>query len=204
MCIAGPGEGCSQYVRARIRTVDDYQSPPASLEAFLAGVERRAFRRAQLATRDRDEALDLVQDAMLQLARNYAQRPAAEWAALFQRILTNRIRDWQRRAVLQRRIFFWRDAVATEDGSEDALDGIADASQVESSRQLEHDETMVRLSQALLKLPGRQREAFELRVWEGLSVEETAQAMGCSAGSVKTHLSRALQSLRVDLEGVWP
>ena len=128
VCIAGPGEGCSQYVRARIRTVDDYQSPPASLEAFLAGVERRAFRRAQLATRDRDEALDLVQDAMLQLARNYAQRPAAEWAALFQRILTNRIRDWQRRAVLQRRIFFWRDAVATEDGSEDALDGIADAS----------------------------------------------------------------------------
>jgi RNA polymerase sigma-70 factor (ECF subfamily) len=180
--------------------VDDPAPPPASLDAFLAGVERRAFGRAQLATRDRDEALDLVQDAMLQLARRYAQRPAAEWAALFQRILTNRIRDWQRRQVLTRRIFFWRDG---QEG-EDPLDGIADGAQVESSRQLEQDEVMQRLSQALSQLPGRQREAFELRVWEGLSVEESAQAMGCSAGSVKTHLSRALQSLRVDLEGVWP
>lgn len=184
--------------------MDDHPTPPASLDAFLAGVERRAFRRAQVATRDRDEALDLVQDAMLQLARRYAQRPAAEWAALFQRILTNRIRDWQRRQVLRRRLFFWRDGAPEEDGNEDPLEGVADAAQVESSRQLEHDETMARLSQALGELPARQREAFELRVWEGLSVEESAQAMGCSQGSVKTHLSRALQSLRVDLEGVWP
>ncbi len=184
--------------------MDDPAPPPASLDAFLGGVERRAFRRAQLATRDREEALDLVQDAMLQLARRYAQRPAAEWAALFQRILTNRIRDWQRRQVLTRRIFFWRDGPAAAEDGEDPLDGIADGAQVESSRQLEQDEVMQRLSQALSQLPRRQREAFELRVWEGLSVEESAQAMGCSAGSVKTHLSRALQSLRADLEGVWP
>ena len=184
--------------------MDEPETPAASLDAFLAGVERRAFRRAQLATRDRDEALDLVQDAMLQLARSYSQRPAVEWPALFQRILTNRIRDWQRREVLRRKIFFWRDTAVADDGSDDPLDGVPDAAQVESSRQLEQDEVMVRLSKALLELPGRQREAFELRVWEGLSVEESAKAMGCSEGSVKTHLSRALQSLRVDLEGVWP
>ena len=104
----------------------DTPTLPANLDAFLASVERRALRRAELATRDRDEALDLVQDAMLQLARRYAQRPAAEWAALFQRILTNRIRDWQRHQTLRRRIFFWRETVTVEGGDEDPLEGIAD------------------------------------------------------------------------------
>ena len=194
----------SSPCRFRIADVDVSESHPASLDAFLAGVERRAFRRAQLATRDRDEALDLVQDAMLQLARSYANRPGTEWPALFQRILTNRIRDWQRRQVLRRRLFFWRDGAPAEDVSEDPLENIADARQPDGATQLQRDEVMERLSSALGELPGRQREAFELRVWEGLSVEETALAMGCSAGSVKTHLSRALQALRSDLEGVWP
>jgi len=184
--------------------VDDTATPPASLDAFLASVERRAFRRAQFATRDRDEALDLVQDAMMQLARSYATRPAAEWPALFQRILTNRIRDWQRRQTLRRRLFFWRDGRAEADRDEDPIEAIADAAQPDGAEQLHRAELMERLAAALATLPGRQREAFELRVWEGLSVEQSAQAMGCSEGSVKTHLSRALAKLRDDLEGVWP
>jgi RNA polymerase sigma-70 factor (ECF subfamily) len=184
--------------------VQDPETPTTSLDAFLAGVERRAFRRAQFATRDRDEALDLVQDAMLRLARSYAQRPAAEWPALFQRILTHRIRDWQRRRTVQRRIFFWRDSAPADEGDADPIDNLPDAAQADGSQQLERDEVLARLTVALAALPGRQREAFELRIWEGLGVEATAQAMGCSAGSVKTHLSRALHSLREDLEGVWP
>ena len=184
--------------------MDDPATPPVSLDAFLAGVERRAFRRAQFATRDRDEALDLVQDAMMQLARSYALRPAVEWSALFQRILTNRIRDWQRRQTLRRRLYFWRDGRAGADRDEDPIESVADASQPDGVEQLHRAELMARLASALTALPGRQREAFELRVWEGLSVEQSAQAMGCSEGSVKTHLSRALASLRGELEGVWP
>ena len=187
-----------------IRCVDDPATPPSSLDAFLAGVESRALRRAQFATRDRDEALDLVQDAMMQLARNYASRPPVEWPALFQRILTNRIRDWQRRQTLRRRLFFWRDGSSGEERDEDPIESVADAAQPDGVEQLHRAELMERLAAALAALPGRQREAFELRVWEGLSVEQSAQAMGCSQGSVKTHLSRALASLRDDLEGVWP
>jgi len=166
-------------------------------------VERRALRIAQIATRDRDEALDLVQDAMLQLARRYAAQPAAEWPPLFYRILENRIRDWQRRQTVKRRIFFWRDHDAGNE-EDDPLEQVADPAQPDGAALLQRRQAMQCLEGALHKLPARQRQAFELRIWEGLSVDETATAMGCSDGSVKTHLSRALHSLRAQLEGVWP
>jgi RNA polymerase sigma-70 factor, ECF subfamily len=171
----------------------------SSLNAFLAGVERRALRRAELATRDRDDALDLVQDAMLRLAQAYGSRPASEWPALFHRILVNRIRDWQRAQKLRRRLFFWvGETRAAEDAGDaiDPLENLADPQGSDGAGELQGAQLARQLEQALLRLPARQRETFELRVWEGLSVEDTAAAMGCSAGSVKTHLSRALEALR--------
>lgn len=174
-----------------------------SLDAFLASVERRAFRMAEIATRDRDEALDIVQDAMLQLSRRYAGRPSTEWPPLFYRILENRIRDFQRRQSVKNRLFFWRPAVQDEEDAEDPLEQVAEPS-AGPAEEFQRAEQMRRLEQALRGLPARQREAFELRLWEGLSVEDTARAMGCSDGSVKTHLHRALAALRQDLEGVWP
>ena len=170
----------------------------ASLGSFLASVERRALRIAEQATSDRDEALDLVQDAMLRLARRYGTRPAVEWPPLFHRILINRIRDWQRGRKLRARLFFWERA--TDDEASDPLDRIADPDAREGPGELEGEQTLVRLEAALARLPARQREAFQLRVWEGLSVEDTAQAMSCGAGSVKTHLFRAMQTLRSELD----
>lgn len=174
----------------------------ASLDAFLASAERRAYRMAEIATRDRDEALDIVQDAMLQLSRHYAARPPAEWPALFYRIVENRIRDWQRRQTVKNRRFFWRPAVEADE-DEDPVQLVPDTAAGPQER-LQRGQTMQRLEQALRALPARQREAFELRIWEGLSVGDTARAMGCSDGSVKTHLHRALGALRQQLEGVWP
>lgn len=173
------------------------------MDAFLASVERRALRIAEISTGNRDEALDVVQDAMLQLAKRYSQRPAEEWPSLFYRILENKIRDWQRRRTVTRRVFFWR---ANDEGDEDGdwLDAVADPGQPDAQDQLQRQQALRKLEQALTRLPPRQREAFELRIWHGLSVEETAQAMACSEGSVKTHLFRALAALRTELEGVWP
>ena len=175
-----------------------------SLEAFLASVERRAFRIAEMATHDRDEAVDIVQDAMMQLARSYGDRPAGEWPPLFHRILENKIRDWQRRQGVRRRLFFQPPADSNEEEREDPLAAIADPATGDLSEELKREQAMQQVSKSLQALPERQRQAFVLRIWEGLSVEETARVMGCSDGSVKTHLSRALAVLRRDLAGVWP
>lgn len=181
----------------------DLLATSGRLDAFLASVEKRAFRMAQIATQDRDDALDLVQDAMLQLARHYAGRAEAEWPPLFYRILENRIRDWQRAQTVRRRLFFWRQPLDAESDDEDPIDNLPDAG-ADTLAGLQRQQSMEVLEGALRALPARQRQAFELRIWQGLSVDETAAAMGCSDGSVKTHLSRALHSLRAQLEGVWP
>lgn len=171
------------------------------LNRFLASVERRALRIAEFATGGRDEALDIVQDAMLQLATHYAHRPSPEWAPLFHRILDNKVLDWQRRQSVRRRLFGWS---APNDDDGEALAAIPDRAAPEAAEKLKQAQAMTVLRGALARLPRRQQQAFVLRIWEGLSVEDTARAMGCSDGSVKTHLSRALHSLRGQLDGVWP
>ncbi len=67
------------------------------ISAFLAEVERRAFKQAMFAVRDEHSALDVVQDAMLKLTEKYSDKPAAELPMLFQRILQNTIHDHFRR-----------------------------------------------------------------------------------------------------------
>jgi RNA polymerase sigma-70 factor (ECF subfamily) len=167
-----------------------------ALETFLAGVERKAFRIAQIALRDADDALDAVQDAMLQLVRRYAARPAAEWKPLFYRILENRVRDQHRRRSVRNRVLAWFPRRA-DDGENDP-DPVAEAADPGPGPQvqLEAGEALAALETALQALPERQRQAFLLRNFEGLDVAGTALAMGCSAGSVKTHYFRAVQALR--------
>ncbi len=167
------------------------------LERFLKDVERRAFRMAEIALRNADDALDVVQEAMIQLAQAYGKRPPEEWKPLFYRILQNRIHDWQRRRRTRSKVIaWWTGGIADED--DDAPDPIENAAALDAgpSRRLENDEAMVALEGALHALPARQQQAFLLRTFEGLDVAETAAAMGCSEGSVKTHYFRALQALR--------
>jgi RNA polymerase sigma-70 factor (ECF subfamily) len=170
-----------------------------ALNQFLAGVELKAFKIAQAALSHEDDALDAVQDAMLQLARAYADRPEPEWKPLFYRILENRIRDMQRRRTVRGRVMAWLPFRGEDDDEEP--DPIAQAASAEPQpvRRLELDEAMKALEQALTELPRRQQQAFLLRTLEGLDVAETATAMGCSEGSVKTHYFRAVQALRAQL-----
>ncbi len=175
------------------------QARSRALNQFLASVELKAFKIAQAALRHEDDALDAVQDAMLQLARAYAERPAEEWKPLFYRILENRIRDMQRRRTVRGRVIAWLPFRGDED--EEDNDPIAQAVSPEPQpvRRLEIGEAMEALQKALGELPRRQQQAFLLRTLEGMDVAETAQAMGCSEGSVKTHYFRAVQALRAQL-----
>jgi RNA polymerase sigma-70 factor (ECF subfamily) len=175
------------------------QDGAKALESFLAGVERKGFRIAQIALRHEADALDAVQDAMMQLAHRYASRPAAEWKPLFYRILENRIRDMQRRRMVRQRVMAWIPWQA--EGEDDGNDALAQApdSAPQPPVQAEADEMMQALEQALAQLPARQRQAFLLRNFEGLDVAQTAIAMKCSQGSVKTHYFRAIAALRSKL-----
>lgn len=177
----------------------------AALNRFFVSVERRALRMAQLAVKNPDDALDIVQDVMLALVRKYAERPEAEWAPLFQRMLATRITDHHRRHTVQRRRFGWSWR-SQDDEDEDAVDpllAIADVAAAEPEFRAQLDVTSAELIAAVGALPLRQQQAFLLRMWEGMDVAGTAAAMGCSQGSVKTHLSRAVHSLREQLQAHW-
>jgi RNA polymerase sigma-70 factor (ECF subfamily) len=174
-----------------------------ALDQFLASVEKRAFKIAQLGLRNDDDALDAVQDAMMKLVQSYGSRQMDEWRPLFFRILTNRIRDMQRRRTVRGRIMAWlpaRDAEADEESDPIALAPSHDAG---PAKRLELDEAIGVLEAAVAALPARQQQAFLLRNLEGLDVSDTASAMGCSEGSVKTHYFRALENLRAKLGDVF-
>ncbi|HEX7249351.1 MAG TPA: RNA polymerase sigma factor [Burkholderiales bacterium] len=172
----------------------------AELSTFLEGVERRAFKQAVFAVRDEDAALDIVQDAMLKLAEKYGHRPAAELPLLFHRIVQNSIRDWFRRQKVRS---LWTTLLSSlgghrDDDDQDPLDTVeaSGASATEAPGvELERTQVIEIIEQELAKLPQRQREAFIMRYWDELDVADTAKAMGCSEGSVKTHCSRAAHAL---------
>jgi RNA polymerase sigma-70 factor (ECF subfamily) len=185
--------------------VDLWESPlpftASAIDNFLAGVERRAYRLALLACSNEDDALDIVQEAMFTFVRSYAAKPETEWRVLFQRVLQSRITDWHRRSLVRNRLRHWFGLGSdADDDAPDPLANIADSRSETPVATLIRRELAGHLERAITALPLRQQQAFLLRAWEGLDVAETAAAMGCSQGSVKTHYFRAVHALRPILE----
>ena len=189
-----------------LRATDHQPTPPPlaterELSDFLLSVEKRAFKRTVYHVRDDEAALDIVQDSMMKLAEHYGDKPVNELPMLFQRILSNCTLDWFRRQKTRKALFSNLSDFesASEDGDFDLLETYSAADQ---SQQVESAEDATRRAQILreiekeiMELPARQREAFLMRYWEDMDVAETAAAMGCSEGSVKTHCSRAVAAL---------
>lgn len=172
-----------------------------ALERFLASVEKRAYRIAQIATSNSDDAFDIVQDAMFKLVEKYAGKSEGEWQALFYRILQSRIRDWYRRNTVRNRFRSWFSSGLDDD--EDPMAAVVDEAGRSPEQELQAGRSIQALEVALKQLPLRQQQAFMLRTWEGMDVRETAQAMACAEGSVKTHYSRAIHALREALGEHW-
>ena len=172
----------------------------AKMNNFLRGVERRAFVIARLATQDEEEALDIVQDAMFKLVQKYSAHPEVEWGALFHAILHSRINDWHRRQKVRNRwrVFFFLSDEEEESGLKPE-DQVAQTLHLEPETHVLHEEMSGTLQVAVGQLPLRQQQALLLRAWEGYDIAQTAKIMNCSEGSVKTHYSRAIHSLREKL-----
>jgi RNA polymerase sigma-70 factor (ECF subfamily) len=170
----------------------------------LESVERRAFKQAMFAVHQEESALDIVQDAMLKLAEKYGDRPEEEFPMLFQRILQNTIRDYYRRSKVRSMWTTLFSAFSSDDEDEhDPLETLAADEDDNGPRtpesKLLQAQTLNLIDDEIKKLPTRQREAFLMRYWEDMDVAETAAAMGCSEGSVKTHCSRATHALAAAL-----
>lgn len=170
------------------------------LSAFLTGVERRAFKQVMFTVRNEAAALDIVQDAMLKLAEHYSERPENELPLLFTRILQNATHDYFRRLKLQSTWFTLFSSLTPADEPDadplETLEALEGTEKAESAAdKLERSQVIAAIEEEISKLPTRQREAFILRYWEEFDVAETAAAMGCSEGSIKTHCSRAVHTL---------
>jgi RNA polymerase sigma-70 factor (ECF subfamily) len=169
------------------------------LSEFLAGVERRAFKQAVFAVRDESHALDIVQDAMMKIAENYGDRPAAELPPLFTRILQNTIHDFFRRSKVRSTWVTLFSSLTSEDDPDadplETLEASGDTRSESTETAFEREQIVAIIEEEVARLPARQREAFLLRYWEDLDTAEAAAAMGCSEGSVKTHCSRATHAL---------
>ncbi len=171
------------------------------LSDFLKSAEKRAFKRSAYHVRDREAALDIVQDSMLKLAQHYGDRPATEFPMLFQRILSNSTMDWFRRSKTHNALFSNLSDFDGDDstGEFDLLETLSSSTDSEAQESAEDStsraQTLHQIEVAIQTLPARQREAFLMRYWEEMDVAETAAAMGCTEGSVKTHCWRAVHAL---------
>jgi RNA polymerase sigma-70 factor (ECF subfamily) len=169
------------------------------LSEFLAGVERRAFKQAMFAVRDESHALDIVQEAMMKIAEKYGDRPAAELPLIFTRILQNATHDFFRRTKVRSTWVTLFSALGSDDDPDadplETLEAAGDTRAESSEAAYGREQIVAIIEEEVARLPARQREAFLLRYWEDLDTAETAAAMGCSEGSVKTHCSRATHAL---------
>jgi RNA polymerase sigma-70 factor, ECF subfamily len=179
----------------------------AEIEAFLASVERRAFKQAAYAVRDDEAALDIVQDAMIKLTEKYSDKPMTEIPPLFQRILQNVTMDHFRRQKVRNTWVTLLSSMQSDNDEEGSERDILETMEAESGTEgaesaadlVERQQVLSQIEDEVKKLPRRQREAFLMRYWEDMDVAETAAAMGCSEGSVKTHCSRANHTLAAAL-----
>jgi len=166
------------------------------MEAFLADIEKRAYHMAAFGTGSHADALDLLQDSMIKLVTKYQEKPANEWKPLFYKILQNRIRDWHRHQKVKNVLFFWKNDDHDEWLPMAEIDSHVDTPEKNISKAQQQQAALVYLKQ----LSSKQQQCFLLRSWEGFSVAETANVMGCSQGSVKTHYFRAVTKLRAMME----
>lgn len=170
-----------------------------SMDAFLASVEKRAYVIAMASCRDQDTSLDIVQDSMFRMVKSYSNKPAEQWPQLFFKILNNRITDQHRKRGLGRLTQWFGSKTDEQDTATNVTDQLPseDFGPDTLTNSVELSDA---INSALKRLSFKQRQTLLLRLWQGLSVKETAAAMEISEGSVKTHLSRAVHEMRRLLE----
>lgn len=172
------------------------------MEDFFRSIERQAFRISLFACSNREDALDLVQDSMCSFISKYSGKAQSEWKPLFYKILQNKIRDLYRKRSIRSR---WQalTGVTSDEDNTDLMEKLEDKKGLNPEQETQNMQAIERLQIELKLLSLKQQQVFLLRAWEGMSISETALAMGCSEGAIKSHYSRATERLRKKLGKYW-
>jgi RNA polymerase sigma-70 factor (ECF subfamily) len=165
------------------------------LNQFIISHEKKAYSIAFMSLRHQEDALDVIQDVMIKFVVKYKNKNKDLWAPLFYRMLHNRITDIHRANTKKKKYFIFFDK-----SEDDIFENITDTSELAILDQIDNAMKIENLQEVLNSLPVRQLQAFVCRIWEGLSVAQTAKSMKCSQGSVKTHLFRALKHIRKEIK----
>ncbi len=148
-------------------------------------------------TFNREDALDVAQDAFIKAYRKIGSwKPTGSFQAWLLRLTTNQAIDHLRRS----KRYGMRaagGAARSESGVERAAPAVAETDRIAGGVEIEE-----RIQRALEKLSPSQRTVFVLRHYEGMKLREIAPVIGCSVGSVKVHLFRALRKLREELKDI--
>ena len=159
-------------------------SDDASFAEFVAQRQRPLLRFAMVLTGDSGLAEDIVAEVLARTYQRWARISAVDDPnAYVRRMIVNEYTSWWRK---RRRLL-----------PHAQLDDYDVPTPDHAGRYAEH-EAMV---QRLARLPRRQRAAVVLRFYEGLTDAEIADILGCSEGTVRSHVSRGLAALRLDLAG---
>jgi RNA polymerase sigma-70 factor, ECF subfamily len=150
--------------------------------------QTRVLRLCRLMLSDADEAEEVAQEIFLKAFRFHRTREHPEsWSKWLATVTINACRDRRRSSWWKR----WRGRTEEFDEFKGATPGHRSAEEIALQR-----ETQSLVWKHFSKLSARQKEIFALRHFEGWSTEEVAAHMGLTAGSVKTHLFRAVRELR--------
>jgi RNA polymerase sigma factor (sigma-70 family) len=169
-------------------------------EALLELHEVMVFRACQRLLPPGEDVEAAVQETFLRALRNLGRFTGeGSFAGWLAAIAVNLCRDRLRR---HRLIPFLPLEVRDEDGA-DPL-GVVPSSEPGPERVAMARQAVQRLHGEVTRLPRRQKEVFTLRFFAGLDLEGIATALGVDVGTVKTHLHRAVQRVRVAVEEARP
>jgi len=180
---------------ARVRENDQ-----RATEEFVNRYQQKAYSIAyHMCSGDREEAQDLTQEAFLRVFRNIKKfRGNSSFYTWFYRIVVNTCLDGRRRRRRWDRIFsLWRSGQREEEPSREVFDERPDMGEDNNPMTVLRGKQLTQeIRKALMSLPERQRVAFQLKVFQEMSIREISQVMGSAEGTVKSHLFRATHCLR--------
>ena len=170
----------------------------AAFDEMVTRFQGRVFAVAYRVLGNREDALDASQEVFIKVHRKIGHwKPTGGFLPWLLRMTTNHSIDQLRKKKRYPEQSLEEAFVPTSEGAS------VEPTTMQTDVIVRGNEIEARIRAALPVLSPSQREVFLLRHYEGLALAEIAESMGCTVGSVKVHLFRALKKLQVELSDLY-